>query len=151
MGEAKIEIKVGEVSFSGEGDGKWLSDQLDKLLEKIPELAKVRTSPLENGGSKPDSTAEKTKAAGTLPSFLKAKKVLGNQVRKFLATAVWLHDSRNTDRLTTRDVSKALSTNRQGKLTNASDSLNSNVKRGFCEKDGKKQFFVTDEGRTNLG
>jgi hypothetical protein len=72
-------------------------------------------------------------------------------VRKFLATAVWLHDSRNMDRLTTGDVTKALSANRQGKLTNPSDCLNGNVKRGFCEKDGKKQFFVTDEGRTNLG
>ena len=36
MAEAKIEIKVGAVSFSGEGDGQWLSDQLDKVLEKIP-------------------------------------------------------------------------------------------------------------------
>jgi hypothetical protein len=150
MGEAKIEIKVGEVSFSGEGDGKWLSDQLDKLLEKIPELAKVRTPRLENGGSKPDSPAEEIKAAGTLASFLKAKKALDNQVRKFLATAAWLHDSQNTDRLATGDVSKALSANRQGKLTNASDCLNSNVEQGFCEKDGK-HFFVTDEGRTNLG
>jgi hypothetical protein len=29
MSEAKIEIKVGEASFSGEGTEKWLSEQLD--------------------------------------------------------------------------------------------------------------------------
>jgi hypothetical protein len=32
MADAKIEIKVGSVSFSGEGDGKWLSEQLDKVI-----------------------------------------------------------------------------------------------------------------------
>ena len=150
MGEAKIEIKVGAVSFSGEGDGKWLSEQLDKLLEKIPELAKVQSPQRENEGGETDLPATKTKAAGTLASFLKAKKAASNQVRKFLATAVWLHDTQNTDRLTTGDVSKALKQNSQGKLTNASDCLNQNVKGGPCEKDGK-HFFVTEDGRAKLG
>lgn len=41
MADAKIELKVGAVSFSGEGSEKWLSDELEKVLKKIPELTEV--------------------------------------------------------------------------------------------------------------
>jgi hypothetical protein len=70
-------------------------------------------------------------------------------VRKFLATACWL-TAKGTERLTTGDITKALSDNRQGKLTNAAECLNNNVTKGFCEKEGK-QFYVTEEGFTSLG
>ena len=68
---------------------------------------------------------------------------------KFLATAAWLH-AKGSKRLTTADVSKALDDNNQGKLTNASDSLAKNVKKGYCEKSGR-QFYVTDEGTKSAG
>ncbi len=41
MAESKIEIKVGGVSFSGEGGESWLSAQLDKMLKYLPELVTV--------------------------------------------------------------------------------------------------------------
>jgi galactitol-specific phosphotransferase system IIC component len=41
MSESKIQVKVGIVEFSGEGDQVWLAAQLDKILEKIPELLKI--------------------------------------------------------------------------------------------------------------
>jgi hypothetical protein len=41
MAEAKIEIKVGAVSFSGEGESKWLAEQLDKILTCVPQLSKT--------------------------------------------------------------------------------------------------------------
>ena len=47
MADSKIEIKVGSISFSGEGSGDWLSKQLDKVLAKIPEL--VAVAPQLNG------------------------------------------------------------------------------------------------------
>jgi len=47
MAEAKIEIKVGAMSFSGEGSEKWLSQELDKLLKKIPQIVKIAP---EKGG-----------------------------------------------------------------------------------------------------
>ena len=50
MADAKIEIKVGAFSFSGEGTEKWLSGELEKLLAKIPELVDVAAP--ENGGGK---------------------------------------------------------------------------------------------------
>ncbi len=41
MSGAKIEIKVGGVSFSGEGEEKWLGDQLEKLLKNLPQITKI--------------------------------------------------------------------------------------------------------------
>ncbi|WP_183577862.1 hypothetical protein HDF18_10525 [Mucilaginibacter sp. X5P1] len=41
MSDSKIQIKVGIVEFSGEGNQDWLAKQLDKILEKIPELLKL--------------------------------------------------------------------------------------------------------------
>jgi len=41
MSDSKIQIKIGIVEFSGEGDPEWLASQLDKILDKIPELLKI--------------------------------------------------------------------------------------------------------------
>jgi len=38
MSDSKIQVKVGSVEFSGEGNQDWLSNQLDKILEQIPKL-----------------------------------------------------------------------------------------------------------------
>lgn len=155
MADSKLEIKVGSISFSGEGAGPWLSEQLDKVLAKIPEL--VALAPPEktgNGGNKagdaPDAEAQTGKASGTLAAYLKATASTSNQVRKFLATAAWLHDAKGKNRLATADVTSALNTNNQGKLGNPADCLNQNVSKGHCVKDGKA-FYVTPEGRTSLG
>ena len=37
----KIEIKVGSISFVGEGNEGWLSSQLDKMLKHLPELVNM--------------------------------------------------------------------------------------------------------------
>lgn len=156
MAEAKIEIKVGAVSFSGEGEGKWLSEQLDKILEKIPELAKV--TPLApsvgNGAAGAAGSGQQgsggLSVSGTLAGFLKAKNATTNQTRKFLATALWLTDTQNKEHMTTSDVSKALTDAKQTPLSNASQNLASNISQGFCHKTGK-QFYVTDDGRGEVG
>lgn len=151
MADAKIEIKVGAVSFSGEGDGKWLSEQLDKVIEKLPQLANVVPAEPEGGGSGAQQRLARKGNVGNLAAYLKAKTATGNQVKKFLATATWLHDSTRQDRVTTGEVKKALKDSNQVKLTNAANCLNQNVTKGFCEKDGKNGFFVTENGRTSLG
>lgn len=154
MADAKLEIKVGTVSFTGEGAENWLAQQLDKVLNKLPELIEVST---QNNDSSDDSEtkdngATKKKAGKKVPlaTFLKDKNATANQVRKFLATAVWLHDNENKDMLTTADVVKALEDSKQKKLGNASQSLNNNASKGDVNKKGKS-FFVTDEGRETLG
>lgn len=152
MAEAKIDFKVGAVSFIAEGSEKWLSDELSRVLEKVPELTNVATTPNSNGGITEVVTNGQQKpkgSAGPLAGYLSAKNASDNQRRKFLATAAWLHDKTGESRLTTGQVKKALRDNSQGKLTNASASLNDNVAKGHCEKDGKT-FFVTDAGRALL-
>lgn len=152
MADAKIEIKVGAVSFTGEGDGKWLSDQLDKVLEKLPLLAEIKAAePSGDGSENGGGHVAKPKISGTLAVYLKEKKATANQVRKFLATSVWLHDHDRREFLTTAEVSKALADAKQSELTNPAQSLNNNVTKGFCQKQGGRNFFVTDEGRNNIG
>ena len=147
MGDARIEVKVGSVSFLGEGSEPWVSGEFDKALQRIAELAKIY--PVSATEATSDARPSNHKAVGTLAAFLKAKNATSNQVRKFLSTAVWLHDRDHKDRLTTGDVTKALSDNQQSRLGNASDCLNQNVGKGFCEKDGKG-FYVTEEGRAEI-
>lgn len=159
MADAKLEIKVGTVSFTGEGPGDWLAKQLDKVLAKLPELTAIQekeTEPNDNDAENGDDAPvqkSKTKKGKKVPlaTFLKDKKATTNFVRKFLATALWLHDVEGKDKLTTADVTKALSDHKQGSLGNASQKLADNAGKGHIEREGKKLFYVTDEGRTELG
>lgn len=150
MANGKIELKLGSFSFTGEGEEAWLSKQIDKVLEKLNQLHKVAVIPAvplsEGGGQNNDQPNEMKNV--TLANYLKTKGATSNQTKKFLATAAWLQ-LRGTNRLSTSDVTKALSSNNQGKLKNPSDCLNKNVKKGHCEKDGN-QFYVTDEGLSSL-
>lgn len=150
MPDARIEIKVGAVSFVGEGTESWLSAQLEKVIKHLPELVSVApaTENTDTGGDQSSSPAKKGSKV-TLAAFLSTGDRKKSQARKFLSTAAWLHDS-GKDRLATRDVSEALSKNNQGKLTNPAQCLNDNVGQGYCEKDGG-QFYVTEEGRKAIG
>lgn len=153
MADAKIEIKVGAFSFTGDGTEKWLSGELDKLLAKLPELVDI--APPENGGDAGEAAGagtkgKKTTKHGTLAAFLRDKGATDNRVKKFLATAVWLHATTGQNRLTTGEVKKALKNANQPKINNPSDALNQNVTKGHAEKDGGG-FFITDPGRAALG
>ena len=96
----KLEIKVGDISFSGEGDGAWLAEQLDKVLKQLPEIAKLAPTAAvtppphhSSGAGHPhqDRPAPATGTrTGTLAAFLTEKQAAaGSQTRKFLATALW--------------------------------------------------------------
>lgn len=76
--------------------------------------------------------------------FLRDKNADKNQVKKFLATAVYLH-SQGMEKFSAPMISKSLDTAKLGKLINASDCLNKNEKKGFCIKDDK-EFILTEAG-----
>jgi hypothetical protein len=80
-----------------------------------------------------------------LARFLMANNAEKNQVRKFLATAVFLSRSNNINTLTTPMISKALKSYGIAMLQNASDCLNKNEKKGNCIKAGK-EFSISDAG-----
>lgn len=164
MGDtAKIEIKIGEITFSGEGRENWLSGQADKFLRQAKELvglaparpASVQppTSPAQHHGDRAAPQGEHSRTAVTpanLATFLKdTLKSKSSQSDKFLAVAVWLH-GRGQGRLQTKTVSDALKKHNQKKLSNPSHCLNVNRRKGFCDKDGQG-FYVTEEGRTHMG
>jgi hypothetical protein len=149
MSEVKVQFSVGGMTFSGEGDQVWVEKQIDKLIEKAPALMTIVASSVDTSGKGAGSGGGGGGSSpGTLASFIAAAGGGSNQVRRFLATAEWLHRKGNK-RLTTADVSKALLDNSQKKLSNPAECLNQNVGKGHCEKDGK-QFYVTDDGRALL-
>ena len=126
------------------------SGEVSRILQWTAARFKVEDLHLggEGQGEGQGGDAPKTKV-GTLAAFFKTANNVDSQGGKFLATAEWLH-LKGGDTLKTSDVTRAISANRQSKLNNAADSLNQNVKKGFCEKSGQG-FYVTDEGRQALG
>ena len=75
MAEAKSDIKIGQIQFSGQGEQDWVAKQLDKILsqaENLIQLAPPPSTEETSMGLKPmgkDSTIAKM----TLPSFLSEK------------------------------------------------------------------------------
>lgn len=153
MSEAKIQFKLGSIEFSGEGEKEWVSQQLDKLIKQVPQLLAIAPSPValtsnNNAGSAHHvpMAADPAIAQQTLVSFLKTRD--SPQIKKFLATAVWL-ESKGNNRITAAEVAKALKDSNQSRLANPSDCLAKNIGKGYCEKDGDK-FFVTTDGKNSL-
>ncbi len=155
MSESKIEIKIGEVQFSGEGDKEWLAEQLDKILAQAKEL--VELSPSQPSPSQApaathqpaDFSKNSSISNQTLAKFLKSNNATTAQVDKFLVTAIWC-EAKGKNRLKTSDITTALKNANQSKLGNPADCLNGNVGKGYCEKDGK-EFYVTQEGKDKVG
>jgi len=149
MTQGKIEVKVGAVAFSGEGEQDWLAEQLEKTLKAASEIAESQPANTQGNQSSGGTAGSQGDFKGTLASYIKEKKAEDSQVERFLATADWLR-RRGTQKLTTAAVSKALKDNQQKKLANAADCLNKNVSKGYCEKaDGG--FYITPEGLKQLG
>ena len=147
MTTAKVDIKIGALSFAGEGDKEWLAKQLDKLIQHAPALLTVAPdSNGDNGDGQPHQRTGGGKA-GTLAAFIRTKNVSGDQ-DKFLATSAWLH-LKGTTRLTPSAVNKVMDENDQGKVTNPALVLKRLVKKGYCERSGT-QFYVSEEGKKSL-
>ncbi len=97
MSDSKIQIKVGIVEFSGEGNQEWLGSQLDKILSKIPELLKIEMSFPEDrtDGKKGDGKKTPIKlAVGNVAAKLKAKS--GQDVATAAAAYLQLVEGKTT-------------------------------------------------------
>src|SRR5437868_621067 len=106
MSQVKIQIKVGDVEFTGEGEQGWVSTQLERVLKAASSIGGGTQNPC--GPGREDRTRQDSAAASqSLASFLRDKNAAVNQVKRFLATAAWLH-AKGKKRLTTADVTKAL-------------------------------------------
>jgi hypothetical protein len=142
----RIEIKVGNISFSAEGDQEWLSEQLAKvMLAASPAIAANDSHEAPAIGKSGSATS----SVGSLASYLRAAGGESKQVQRFLATAGWL-SRRGIPNLTAAMVAAALAEHHQKRLGNPADCLNQNVSKGYCEK-SKDSFFITPEGWSALG
>jgi|SRR5882724_34210 len=147
--EGKVEITIGNLTFSAEGSQAWLGEQLAKVIDaatKIPaataQVRPAKPSPVGNPGGQGTTDS--------LATYLKAKGGDTKQLLRFLATAAWLRRRDSGVELTSSAVAKALTTHQQKGLANPADCLNKNVQKGFCEKTNNG-FFITPEGWTSLG
>jgi len=142
---SKIKIHVGDIEVEYEGPESFLDKKLTALVSQLSvlhdQLPKDRAKKTHHSGASSDNS--------TIIAILKSKSATSNQTKKFLAAAEWLH-LRGQTRLKTGDVTKALRDNSQAKIGNPAQTLIRNVTNGHCERDGKS-FFVTDEGRAELG
>lgn len=89
-------------------------------------------------------------ADSPLHQFLLEKKAEKNQIRKFLATAIFLANSNDLNALSTIMISRALKSSGIEKLQNPSDCLKKNEKKGYCAKEGKI-FTITENGFLSIG
>jgi hypothetical protein len=145
----KVEITIGNLTFSAEGSEAWLSEQLAKVVDAA---AKIPAATLQPHHGKPASSASTGGSGSTdsLATYLKAKGGDTKQLLRFLATAAWLRRRDNAVELTSGAVAKALTAHQQKGLANPADCLNKNVQKGFCEKTNSG-FFITPEGWNSLG
>ena len=176
MSQSKIEFRLGDMHFMGEGDKEWVTKQLDKIISKAPSLigsdsgAEENNSSYEEISSRGKSSGKRKTAPGKktnksvakphvtglssnfsgkdLSPFIQSKKAGSNQRIKFLATAVWL-TKKGKNNLVTRDISKALKDARVPALINPSQYLNQNVKQGYLKRSGD-HFSLTKKGSAAL-
>jgi outer membrane biosynthesis protein TonB len=119
------------------------------VKEKVAKVPKIKVAKIPKIAKEPKAPKVE-KSDSQLAQFITDKKGSTNQVRKFLATAVFLANSSDVSRLSTSMISKALKSDGIEKLKNASDCLNKNEKKGYCIKDGK-EFIITENGYLSIG
>lgn len=148
--QGKVEIKIGNVSFSAEGDQEWLTEQLSKVIEAAAPVMAATEGRSAQSESADAATIPPNAFGGSLASYLKAKGGESKQIQRFLATAGWLAH-RGSKSLTSGMVAAALADNHQKRLANPADCLNKNCSKGLCEKQKDHHFFITPEGWGALG
>lgn len=146
--KAKIEVKIGDISFTAEGEKEWLADQLEKIIESASNV-KSNSASKNSEISDVSNQMDSEEFVKSLASYIREKNGDINQTQRFLATSAWLTHKGHKP-LTTALVTKALRENQQKRLSNPSDALNQNVRKGFCEK-SPEGFFILPEGWQALG
>ncbi|MCX7835849.1 MAG: hypothetical protein N2450_07250 [bacterium] len=123
--------------------------------KKAPKKAKAAKpkAPKTKRGKKPAKvvapsvTAPDVQPKGSMPplaEFLKMNNANETLMKKFLVTAVWLHHNGKI-RMRPNDINLALLEIGEGKFHRPTDSLKTNIKKGFCAREGDK-FFITELG-----
>lgn len=149
MSISKILVKVGIVEFSGEGDQDWLAKQLDKILEKIPELLKIEVAGAKNNNFQNGGTD--SEAGGTLAG-LSVLNVAGKLNTKSggdlaIAAAAFLHFVEGKLSFTRDDISstmkKATGIYKDSMMANLTTTLAALEKNGTFTKSSNSYSLHT--------
>lgn len=142
MSESKIQVKVGIVEFSGEGNQDWLAIQLDKILEKVPELLKIEVS---NSANNPPIEAQISATQNNHSTTLSVLNIAGKLNSKsggdlVIAAAAYLHFTEGKSNFTRDDISsnmkKATGIYKDSFLANLTKTLAGMEKNGSLLKNG---------------
>lgn len=111
MSESKIQVKVGIVEFAGEGEQEWLAKQLDKILEKVPELLKIEVSSLVKStvgltGNNPDGGTSTISGLSVLNIAGKLSSKSGSDLA--IVAATFLHFVEGKISFTRDDISSTM-------------------------------------------
>jgi hypothetical protein len=156
MPDARLDFGLGILSFSAEGSEGWLAEQFDKVIAQLEELdlSKEGRSPNAPASPIPPGQPPATDSqigSTTLVAFLQKCSATSNGNKKFLATALWVMGKQAKNTFTAKDVTSALSTAQQSRLANPSQSLARVTKAGHAEVSSNGEYYVTPEGRKELG
>ena len=143
--ESVIRIDCGGVSITFKGSEEFIRQSLPEVISEIGTI--IADWPLAQISVEQKSLEDRITIS--LPELLKRQKTTTNNSR-FLTTAAWLQENYEQS-LTTGKVTEALGAARQRKIGNASDCLNQNIRKGFCERRADKTFFVTPAGMEEVG
>lgn len=146
---AYFRIKSGDVVVTYDGPEEFLEQVVPKLVSEVGDKVRQMVS-----DPTPEPVAPAKPERKKKDSLLKLieRQPKDTQVRRFLVAAAWLQVNEK-DKLTTSKVNEVLIKSKLPKLTNASDSLNQNINKGFCERPKPKgsEIFVTPKGLKEVG
>ncbi|MFN8251578.1 MAG: hypothetical protein U0V75_06815 [Ferruginibacter sp.] len=113
MSDSKIQVKVGIVEFSGEGNQDWLAKQLDKILDKVPELLKIEVGDSANQTNQNNNNSGSNSGGGHSISGLSVLNIAGKLENKsgsdlVIIAAAFLHFIENKPTFTRDDISSAM-------------------------------------------
>ena len=162
----KLKLMIGGFEVSYSGSEEFAEQKLLSLTHELIELAASQNLPgltqepaelAVSSSSTPVNAADAAdtgNSVGQLSDFL--RRLEGNgleqtQIDKHLATSAWLHLT-GMARMKSGNVAEALQKNNETALANPSDCLAKNIKRKFCEREGRNGlYFVTPQGFRHLG
>lgn len=74
MAASKIELRLGDIHFSGEGTESWVTKQLDKVLSQLPSANSAAKSFVEAESDEPDAPVKKRRGRPAKAKAAKAAK-----------------------------------------------------------------------------
>ncbi len=98
MAQAKIELKLGQLHFTGEADAAWLETQLDKVLAHVKaiDLDEPSNKSVDGAGAKAKKNKHIQATTATIAARLQCKVGVGKDVVTAAAAKLEFVDSKQT-------------------------------------------------------